>query len=65
MVQFGAVFPCYSNKKATEFVLENFRKSFPDNPIVLISDGGLQTFLDLAEKYSCDYHWRENIFGNA
>jgi hypothetical protein len=40
MVQFGAVFPCYSNKKATEFVLENFRKHFPENPIVLISDGG-------------------------
>lgn len=63
MVQFGAVFPCYSNKKATEFVLENFRKHFPENPIVLISDGGADFSL-LAEKYSCDYHWRENIFGN-
>ena len=28
MVEFGAVFPCYNNKKATEFVLDNFRKSF-------------------------------------
>lgn len=64
MVEFGAVFPCYNNKKATEFVLDNFRKSFPDNPILLISDGGLD-FSDLAEKYSCHYRWRENIFGNA
>ena len=63
MIQFGAIFPCYTNKKATEFVLENFRKHFPDNPILLISDGG-SDFTDLAEKYSCQYQWRDNIFGN-
>lgn len=53
----------YKNKKATEFVLQNFRKYFSDNKIVLISDGG-DNFFDLKEKYNCEYFEEENIFGN-
>ena len=64
MSEFGAIYPCYNNKKATSFVLENFRRCFPNNPILLISDGGLD-FSDVAEKYSCFYEWRDNIFGNS
>lgn len=63
-VEFGGVFPCFNNKKATDFVLTNFRKCFPNNPILLISDGGLD-FSDIAEKHNCHYAWRENIFGNS
>ena len=38
--EFGVYYAVYKNKKATDVVLTNFRKHFPDNPIVLISDGG-------------------------
>ena len=62
-LQFGVYYQVYDNKKAARFVLENFRESFPDNPVVLISDGG-EDFSDVAEEYNCLYHYRENIFGN-
>jgi len=63
MTDFSAIFPCYNNKKATEFVLKNFRQHFPENPILLISDGG-SDFKQLSIEYSCEYQWRDNIFGN-
>lgn len=62
-VQFGVFYQVYNNKNATRFVLENFRKYFPDNPVVLISDGG-ENFSDIALEYRCSFHMRENIFGN-
>ena len=61
--EFGVFYQVYKNKKAPEAVLKNFRKYFPDNPIVMISDGG-EDFSDIAEKYDCSYFWKENIFGN-
>ena len=60
--EFGVYYAVYKNKKATDVVLTNFRKHFPDNPVVLISDGG-DDFSDLAEKFNCKYYYRENIFG--
>lgn len=63
MKTFGAIFQCYKNKKATDFVLNNFRKFFPDNKILLISDGG-DDFSDLADTYKCKYEHRKNIYGN-
>ena len=55
--EFGVYYAVYKNKKATNVVLTNFRKHFPDNPIVLISDGG-DDFSDLAEKFNCkSYKW--------
>lgn len=62
-VQFGVFYQVYNNKNATRFVLENFRKYFPYNPVVLISDGG-ENFSDVALEYHCSFHMRENIFGN-
>ena len=62
--QFGVFYQVYDNKKAARFVLENFREHFPENPVVLISDGG-EDFSDVAEEYNCTFHMRENIFGNA
>ena len=62
--QFGVFYQVYDNKKAARFVLENFREHFPENPVVLISDGG-EDFSDVASEYNCNFYMRENIFGNA
>ena len=63
--QFGVFYQVYDNKKASFwFVLENFREHFPENPVILISDGG-EDFSDVASEYNCNFHMRENIFGNA
>ena len=59
----GAFFQVYKNKKATEFVLDNFKKNFPSSKVVLISDGG-DDFSDLATKYDCSYFRFENLYGN-
>lgn len=61
--EFGVFYQVYKNKKAPAAVLENFRRFFPTNPIVMISDGG-EDFSDIAERYNCTYFWKENIFGN-
>ena len=50
MIEFGVFYQVYKNQKAVRFVLENFRKNFPYNPITLISDGG-EDFTNVAEKY--------------
>jgi len=59
--EIGVYYAVYKNKKASSFVLENFRKHFPDSKIVLISDGG-DDFSDLASTYNCIYHHLHNIF---
>tara|TARA_R100000005_G_C4998229_1_gene204926 strand:- start:2361 stop:3092 length:732 start_codon:yes stop_codon:yes gene_type:complete len=60
-VQFGCYYAAYKNEKATRFVLENFRKHFPENPILLISDGG-DDFSHLAKEFNCGYEHVHNIF---
>jgi hypothetical protein len=57
----GVYYAVYNNKKAASFVLSNFRKHFPKNKVVLISDGG-DDFSDISEEYNCIYHHLHNIF---
>ena len=49
----GAVFMAYKNVNATDFVIENFRKYFPESPIYLFSDGG-DDLSSLTQKYDYD-----------
>ena len=63
MIEFGVFYQVYKNVKAVRFVLDNFRKNFPDNPIVLISDGG-DDFTNISTEYNCEFYMRENIFGD-
>ena len=53
---------CYKNKKATEFVIQQFRQYNPDVPYYLISDNG-EDFSDIAEKYNCYFVLDENNTG--
>lgn len=62
-IQFGVFYQVYRNKNATQWVLENFRQHFPNNPVILISDGG-EDFTDISQKYDCKFYMKENIFGN-
>lgn len=55
MKQLCVFFQTYRNRKATEFVIENFRKHHLDSPFTLISDAGCN-FSDLAKKYNCNYN---------
>lgn len=51
---FGCFHTVYENKRATEFVLEQFRKYHPDAPYTICCDGGVD-YSDLAKKYNCKY----------
>ena len=53
-VKFGCFHTVFENKKATEFILQEFRKFHPDAPYTLCCDGGVD-YSDLAEKYNCNY----------
>lgn len=64
MKTLGAIFQCYTNRRATEHALKNFRLHLPDSPLLLISDGGTD-FSSLASEHKCGYSHRENIYGNA
>lgn len=59
----GAYYQVFKNKKATDFVLSNFRKHFPKSPVFLISDGG-DDFQEISTKYECGYIRLENIYGD-
>jgi len=48
--------------KATEEAIKSFRQYHPDNPYVLISDGG-EDFLEIAQKYNCFYFHAKNNLG--
>ena len=51
--KFGCFHTVYENKKATEFILQEFRKFHPDAPYTLCGDGGAD-YSDVAEKYNCN-----------
>ena len=53
-VKFGCFHTVFENKKATEFILQEFRKFHPDAPYTLCCDGGVD-YSDLAEEYNCNY----------
>ena len=63
MIEFGVFYQVYKNHGAVRFVLENFRKHFPDNPITLISDGG-DDFTYMEDEFKCKFFMKENIFGD-
>ncbi len=57
----GFFYQCYKQVKATEFVLQNIRKYFPENPIYIVNDNGIN-IKDIADKYKCYYvHETENL----
>ena len=49
--KFGCFHTVYENKKATEFILQEFRKFHPDAPYTICCDGGVD-YSDLCEKYN-------------
>jgi hypothetical protein len=53
-VKFGCFHTVYENKRATEFVLQEFRKYHPDAPYTICCDGGVD-YSDLCEKYNVNY----------
>lgn len=50
MQSLGFFYSCYKEKKAVEYSLSELRKHYPDSPIYLVSDGGLD-FSYLEEEY--------------
>jgi len=52
--KFGCFHTVYENKRATEFILEQFRKYHPEEPYTICCDGGVD-YSDLARKYDCNY----------
>ena len=51
---FSCYYQVYNNPEATRKVLTQFRKHHPDNPIYMVSDGGLD-FSDIAKEFGCVY----------
>ena len=58
----GVFHQVYNKPKATEEAIKSFRKYHPDNPYVLISDGG-EDFSAIAKKYNCTYLHEEDNLG--
>jgi hypothetical protein len=51
MSTLGFFYTCYTEKKAVEYSVSELRKNYPDSPIYLTSDGGLD-FSYLEKNYS-------------
>ena len=59
--EFGAYLQCHKNPYATYKCLESFRKFYPDNTVVLLSDNGYD-YTEMAKYFRCIYiHSDENI----
>jgi len=56
----GAYYQAYKRPKCVQFVLDNYRKHYPDTDVVLVSDGG-DDFFELAKQYNCHYFYEENL----
>lgn len=41
MTSLGFFYTCYNERKAVEYSIKKLRESYPDNPIYLVSDGGI------------------------
>jgi len=50
----GVYFQCYKQPYATYMALKSFRKYYPTNTIVLVSDNGYD-YTNMAEYFSCKY----------
>ena len=58
----GVFHQVYTRPKATEEAIKSFRQFHPDNPYVLICDGG-KSFHRVAKKYNCLYVHKEDNLG--
>ncbi len=54
MATLAAYYQCYKNEKAFGWTLASFRWFYPQNEIVLVSDGG-DDFSEAARKFGCQY----------
>lgn len=57
----GAYYQCYKKRTCVNFVLENFRKFYPDSSVFLICDGG-KDFTEESKKYNCVYEYVERAY---
>jgi hypothetical protein len=53
-IKIGFMYVCYDSPKNVDDCLNSVRKHYKDEPIVLVSDGGLN-FESIAQKYNCQY----------
>jgi hypothetical protein len=60
----GAYYQAYNKPQCVDFVLDNFRKHYPNSDVVLVSDGG-HDFSELATKYNCIYFYEQNLSGDT
>jgi hypothetical protein len=59
--EFGAFIQCYKSPYATYKCLESFRKFYPDNTIVILSDNGYD-YTEMSKYFNCIYiHSYENV----
>jgi hypothetical protein len=63
-INFGVHYQCYKQKRATYECLADFRRFYPDVPIVLISDNG-DDFTDIATYFKCTYIHETTQSGNG
>lgn len=57
----GAFLPCYKNPLATYNCIEQFRKYYPDNTLVVACDGGYN-YTEMCKHFNCIYkHYEKNI----
>lgn len=55
---FAVHYQTWKNEQALQFVLENFRKYFSENPVRVVSDAGAD-FSKFSKKYNFDFEWCE------
>ncbi len=57
----GVFHQVFNKPKATEEAIKSFRQFHPDNPYVLICDGG-KSFHRISKRYNCLYvHEEDNL----
>jgi hypothetical protein len=61
MKTLGAYYQCYKNRTCVNFVIENFRKKYPQTTIFLICDGG-KDFTEESKKYNCIYEYADRAY---
>ena len=60
MGKIGAYYQCYKREKSLLFVLENYRKIYPTDDLVLVCDGG-NDYSAISEKYGFKYFHKEKV----
>ena len=57
----GAFYQCYKQKKACEFALKSFRKTYPTSDLLMFNDGGDPTIEELAKQYNAVYSYEHRL----